>query len=391
LLRTEIESDLHWSAVILGVIPEGSFCLLDNCFVLNDECKIDTVPKNAKTNRVIAIENRGNSFLQKGFGGYFRRRLRKVGVDLDDQEINQERARLAYSRNLATLDLRAASDTISIEAVWLLLPYDWAASLDAVRSRYAVMPNGDRMKLEKFSSMGNGFTFELESLIFWALAQVVSDEGSGERVSVYGDDIICSSQDYDELVSLLDHCGFEVNKSKSYSHGLFFESCGKHFFQGSDVTPAYQKEIVASGSEFSLEAKRLANRLLRLGLRMNVGLGIDRTVEPAWRLLRRVFYDGTFIPFSPQGDDGWALLEEDFPKIPLRGSRGFERYFVCRVHRIPQKAFPAHEGSLLAWSLRRGVKTETPYGGNLTIASKNLTTLGYRKVIPCGDFLLTWH
>lgn len=390
LLASEMGSDLHWSAQILGVMPEGDFSFLPHVFLLNEECRIETVPKNAKTHRVIAIENRGNSFLQKGFGGYFRKRLRKVGVDLDNQELNQENARLAFSEGLATLDLKAASDTISVEAVWLLLPYDWAASLDAVRSRFALQKDGSVIKLEKFSSMGNGFTFELESLIFWALAQTISEFGSGKQVSIYGDDIICASEDYDELVLLLNHCGFEVNMDKSYSDGLFYESCGKHFFRGVDCTPAYQKETLDDDTCII----RAGNRLLRLGVRLCSGLGIDRTVFAPWKVLRRLSMSDCAIPFSLQGDDGWSLPRSEFP--PIKYSRkavrdGWEPGILCKVHKPRRQTLPAIEGSLLAWSLRRGVKTDSPYNGNLTVSSSVLRSVGFRQVIPDRSFELTWY
>jgi hypothetical protein len=90
---------------------------------------------------------------------------------------------------------------------------------------------------QKFSSMGNGFTFELESLIFWALSKSVSD-----FVSVYGDDIIVDSTCRDRFVDLFRFCGFTTNESKSFWSGPFRESCGKHYFQGTDVTPIYQKD-----------------------------------------------------------------------------------------------------------------------------------------------------
>jgi hypothetical protein len=204
-LRAEIESDRNWLGVILGHEPEGPVCLCKEVFEITDECKVTTVPKSAKTDRTIAIEPRGNSFLQKGIGGYFRDRLLKAGQDLSDQRRNQELARQAFSQNLATLDLKAASDTVSTELVYQLLPLEWASAMDALRSRWAVMPDGTRVRLEKFSSMGNGFTFELESLIFWALAQACSDLTSRGIVSIYGDDLIVDRASVDLLKETLSY------------------------------------------------------------------------------------------------------------------------------------------------------------------------------------------
>jgi len=144
------------------------------------------VPKNAKTGRPICYEPHMNIRLQLAVGSYIRNRLRKVGVNLDDQSINQRRARVGSKHgHLATIDLSSASDTIARELVWELLPYDWAALLDDLRSHYTKYPDGSVRRNEKFSSMGNGFTFELESLIFFAVSTAVASD-----VSVYGDDIV---------------------------------------------------------------------------------------------------------------------------------------------------------------------------------------------------------
>lgn len=381
-----LEEDLHWSSIILGTVPEGPFSLLKTNFVINEACRVETVAKNAKTNRVIAIENRANSFLQKGVGGFLRDRLRRVGVDLNNQAINQTLAAKAWEWNLATLDLKAASDTISIEAVWLLLPFEWAEYLNSVRSRYAVMPNGDRIVLEKFSSMGNGFTFELESLIFWALAQSVSDFGSGQQVSIYGDDIICSQDDATELIELLNHVGFETNDDKSFLNGVFFESCGKHYFQGRDCTPAFQKEPISD----DLSIVRASNRLLRLAVRMCNGMGVDKRLQGAVSALSRLHRFQSYRPLSPFGDDGMMFVSSDFPFDWSVKTHSFGLSVKARVYIPREKVFPAHEGALLAWSYRRGVVTESPFNGEIRTESKEHPALSKRRVILDGWFNLDW-
>ncbi len=404
MLRNEIESDRHWSEAILGHEVLGAYCLLDDVFVLNDNCRVETVPKNAKTDRVIAIENRGNSFIQKGFGGYFRERLRRVGVDLNNQAVNQELARRAVSEGLATLDLRAASDTVALEAVWLLLPYEWAASLDAARSRYAEMPDGSIVKLNKFSSMGNGFTFELESLIFWAISSAVSEDSKG-IVAVYGDDIIVTQSNASAVVAALEYMGFEVNGDKSFTDGLFFESCGKHYFDGLDVTPAYQKEV----PDCALSWAALGNRLIRLAYRFGMGYSLDSRVRGAWNaafregssyLVRvgRQTYPGTHfrIPFSPEGDDGWAVpVSFEFPNLCPVGARkrtGWKEDFgypAYQVMRRRTKSFVANDFALYAWSLRRGVETETPFNGFLSSSDEDSQILvNYREI--CRGLPVDW-
>jgi len=65
-------------------------------------------------------------------------------------------------------------------------------------------------------------------------------------VSVYGDDIILNSNCVHDLIDLFNYCGFEINRDKSFFKGSFFESCGKHYFNGCDVTPIFQREVIDS-------------------------------------------------------------------------------------------------------------------------------------------------
>jgi hypothetical protein len=376
MLQNSIALDLHW----LEAIRAGLTSSEDKIFSYVDTCRITTVPKNAKTNRVIAIEPTGNLFLQKGFGAFIRYKLRSVGVNLNDQTRNQQLACQAISRSLATLDLRAASDTVSKEIVWSLLPYEWASAMDAVRSRKALMPDGSVISLEKFSSMGNGFTFELESLIFWAIAQATVDSLDLDDgvVSVYGDDIIVNSAAYDLLVSTLNFAGFAVNEAKSFKDGLFFESCGKHYFAGRDCTPAYQKEVPVD----DLSVIRLGNRLLRLADRLGT-FGFDSRIKSAWRQARKISASSLayWSPYDLQGDDSWSLPRAFFPDTFWR-----QEGYKCPVLKGRTRSYPANERALLAWSLRRGVVTGSPFLGDLSRDAGSQPARGHRWIIPSGHF-----
>lgn len=245
LLRAAMTTDYMWlrsrGLEVAGPTSptRGEFCVVKG----NVICLVD---KNAKTKRTIAKEPTGNVFLQLGVGGYFRSCLMRYGVNLDDQRINQTWAQLALALDLATVDLKNASNTVCREVVWLLFPYEWARLLDQLRSPASAMPDGTYRRLEMFSSMGCGFTFELESLIFWALSSALceSQHMSTACVSVYGDDIIVPAAIVPDLQQLFEFCGFEFNKTKTHSLGLFRESCGKHYFNGVDVTPLYIKDTL---------------------------------------------------------------------------------------------------------------------------------------------------
>lgn len=207
-----------------------------------DGAKLFTVPKKSDIDRCACKEPDINMFLQKGVGKHIRRRLRRFHINLNDQSINRRLAlKGSLDGSLATLDLSAASDSMTISCVEALLPHDWFLYLNDIRS-HAVEVDGTLVTTEMFSSMGNGFTFELESLIFWALMRTVSYfEGSRGIVSVYGDDIIIPVGMYDSAVWVLDLFGFKPNPDKSFHVGPFRESCGGHYYNGEDVTPFYLK------------------------------------------------------------------------------------------------------------------------------------------------------
>lgn len=203
------------------------------------------VPKNAKTDRTIAVEPGINAFFQKGVGKYFRTRLRRWGINLNDQSINQQLARIgSVDGSVATLDLSCASDTVAKALVELLLPSDWYCLLSMLRSPNFLL-DGETRSYEKHSSMGNGYTFELESVIFASLAMSSCDElgvdYNSDLLHVYGDDIIVPTQVVDLLTRSLQYSGFSINTEKSYSTGLFRESCGADWYNGKQCTPFYLK------------------------------------------------------------------------------------------------------------------------------------------------------
>lgn len=257
-------------------------------------CVISFVPKNNSIDRVIAKEPEANQLFQRAIGLQIRSKLRHVGIDLRTQKINQEFARLgSITGEYATIDLSAASDSISIELVREMLPHDWFTLIDFCRSKVATVnvdtdglqelfgeKPSETIRLEKISSMGNGFTFELETLIFWAIGKACAQSlGSRKRVVCYGDDIICGS----EVVALLSYVlgcfGFTVNMDKSFWDGPFRESCGKHYYNGNDVSPFFIRRPITSVNDMYL----LINNFCHWSIRCYVGSG--RPLLRGWKLL----------------------------------------------------------------------------------------------------------
>lgn len=206
--------------------------------------KLSYVPKDARSMRPIVVEPVLNGFVQKGIGTYMKERMRRsIGLDLTDQTRNQEGARKgSVDGSLATIDLSSASDTVSWEVIRLLLPDDWFFFLAEVRTG-EVWVKGKAVELNKFSSMGNGFTFELESLLFWSVAKACTEllEVEGD-VSTFGDDIICPTGASSLLTKVLTELGFLVNNEKSFTAGPFRESCGADWLEGNSIRPYYGKK-----------------------------------------------------------------------------------------------------------------------------------------------------
>lgn len=297
--------------------------------------RVVTVPKNYKTDRIIAIEPDMNIYVQKGIGAVLRNRLRLVGQNLDDQERNRRLAlKGSCDGSFATIDLSMASDTISYELVRQLLPADWFTILEQCRSPVGVFTFGDgqnerTVRYQKFSSMGNGYTFELESLIFWALGRAVIDlvQPKERHLSVYGDDIIISPECVDRLVELFDFVGFRTNQKKTFSSGPFRESCGGHYHSGYDVTPFYIREIPTRLTDLFLLHNNLFRWLSRQSWNGQVKWK-DAYALLAW--LRSHAPSGWRVPGIPDGYGDGAFIGFFDECRPVRARYGLEG-FSCRV------------------------------------------------------------
>ncbi|AFN39796.1 replicase [Escherichia phage MS2] len=258
-----------------------------------------TVPKNNKIDRAACKEPDANMYLQKGVGDFIRRRLRSIGIDLNDQTINQRLAKLgSIDGSLATIDLSSASDSISDRLVWEFLPSQMYAYLSKIRSSRGIV-DGRVVDWHLFSTMGNGFTFELESMIFWAIVKATMIHfGNLGTIGIYGDDIICPTEIAPRVLEALSFYGFKPNQSKTFITGRFRESCGAHYFGGADCKPIYIKKPV--------------NNLFAVCLLLNRLRG--------WGVVNGVS--------DPRLFETWKWLSERVPSILFGGSNLDADYYV---------------------------------------------------------------
>jgi hypothetical protein len=179
------------------------------------------------------------------------------------------------------MDLSSASDLISREVVWNLLPYDWCNLLEWARvDRYEL--DGEIHQFHKWSSMGNGYTFELETLIFYAIllgCREVSGWDSRDSIA-YGDDLIFPSDQVEIVTKALNFLGFRVNSQKTFGKGIFRESCGTDWYGGLNVRPVFWKGQI--DYDRPTRAYYCANSLRRWAFRRNGGTSCDSRVLPAW-------------------------------------------------------------------------------------------------------------
>jgi len=290
------------------------------------------VLKNFQTFRTVEKQPILNTLLQLALGDEMSRRCRSKGLDLTDQKRNRIAAWVgSLTGALATLDLKGASDTNAHALVMETYPSDWYALLEACRVGRVADPRrpGGQIGLEKFSAMGNGYTFPVESLIFWALAhasleywEVVEEETVQNRtIEVYGDDMIVPTEIVDIVHDALHAFGFILNKEKSYWLGSFRESCGADYLSGTDIRPVFAKEALSPASLFTLH-----NGLRARGMH-ELAAYCERRIPAELRL------------YGPPGYGDGVLHSEAWPRTRTSEhlSRGFEGSTFRSFQRVPKR------------------------------------------------------
>jgi hypothetical protein len=266
--------------------------------------RLSFVPKNRDIMRTICTEPSTNMFYQLGLGSIFEDRLNAfTGIKLATQP--EKNRTLAYlgskDDSFATIDLASASDTISLSLLKEVLPLELFMVLLKLRSKTTTF-KGESLELHMVSTMGNGFTFPLQTILFTCAVLAVYKyydipirHPSGSSLGnygVFGDDIVVEKEAFRPLCKFLHFLGFFVNESKSFSEGPFRESCGEDYFSGVNIRGVYCKTL-DSPQDYAVLVNRLNDFTSRTGIYLS---------ETIKHLLSKVRFQP--VPLSENDDSG---------------------------------------------------------------------------------------
>jgi hypothetical protein len=320
-------------------LSHGVDCLpqeaLDNLVTVEvPVARVVYVPKDSRGPRLISAEPREFMFIQQGlmaklYDAISAYPLVKAQLDCRDQTRNQRLARWgSASGAVATLDLKEASDRVSLTLVQRLFPRNWVKCFEACRSEATQLPNGVVVPLRKFAPMGSAVCFPVEAICFWAIAQAAQSLSKGSienlfsttpyglefnQLAVFGDDIIVPVDSASRVIDGLTSVGLVVNQDKSFLQGPFRESCGREYFLGEDVSIVRCGHVpIEFGSRYNYDQARF--RTLDWFNNLIIRYGTYCLTEPL-HLLFASWYNAVVV--SPRV----TLATNDFQddSVPSRG------------------------------------------------------------------------
>lgn len=323
-LAAQLESD-----------PNGSIYQEISCLTLA------LVPKTFKSLRSIMPNTTIGGYMTSGLGSMIQRRLKRAGYNINT--LQEEHKVLACKASVdelnVTVDLSAASDTISTRLVERLLPRDWFDVLNNARIGTVKLPDDTICEMETFCTMGVGYTFPLQTLIFLSLLKAIARVTHWDRpcdISVYGDDMIFGRDMYPYVEIVFRKLGFVINVDKTFVTGPFRESCGGDYHAGVDVRPFQPKggqEFVGSKTYEAVLYKSI-NGLLRRWSEYE----ITGTLGLLLSKLRLVTNGVKIVPRSYPEDSGircsihaqWSFLSHASVERTKQLGHGIHRFSYLR-------------------------------------------------------------
>lgn len=279
----------HWPARLEAVFPYADFAVANygcvdtsardetlDLFYRESPARLCAVPKTLSTPRLVAVEPTYNQWCQQIVRDYLYTRVQtstiRGFIDFRRQDLNGTLAlKASHDAEHATIDLSSASDRIScwhVERLFRcsppLLRALWSSRTGWLEQKVCRVSPG-RMRLRKYSTMGNATTFPVQSLFFLSLAlgsvlhtrnlpvngRMMRSFGRG-TVRVFGDDIVVPKDSAGCLMELIQALELKVNAAKSFTEGNFRESCGTDAFKGHVVTSVSIMDVPKRASPGSI-------------------------------------------------------------------------------------------------------------------------------------------
>lgn len=224
---------------------------LEKCINLTEHLNLTIVPKKYNVGRVIVPDTVLGGFISNGLGRMIMDRLAvNAGLDIRRKQQEHKRVALKASRtgHLVTADMSKASDNISWALLQRILPKGWIDVIDSDRIR-KVSYEGEILDVSSPLLMGKGYTFPLQTLVFYSLLLSIANElGIGHKyISVYGDDLIYPYALHKYVLAVFPKLGLIINVDKTScdkgngtafrKSGCFRESCGGDYLDGMDIRP----------------------------------------------------------------------------------------------------------------------------------------------------------
>jgi hypothetical protein len=269
--------------------PKGRTKLYQEC----DALTLTGVPKSWKSYRMICPNTVLGGFYSSGLARVFQIRLENVGLDIrrlqNLHKIYAERA--SVTRESVTVDLSRASDVPLCQHLNKLLPREWYRAVKFGRIPN-VMIDGSKTMQTSFMAMGIGYTFTLETLVFWSLLKAIQElTGIKGLISVFGDDLIYPRRMHKFVKVAFKNIGLRINKEKSYVESNFRESCGGDYYHGVDVRPAMPEMVGTNltGTQYLAFCYKVINSLKSRWTEAEIPLTIRYILLEILRVTDRVF------------------------------------------------------------------------------------------------------
>lgn len=251
-----------WLRLLLRMCASSFALALSSVLPPVDYAKVLFVPKDSRGPRVIACEPSYNMWVQQGVRRYMQHAIEghwvtRGQVNFEDQGVNQD---LCYVPEMATLDLKDASDLVSLDLVSSIFPTNLLEDILACRTKYAKLPSKEDglrvlsdtsyIELKKFAPMGSALCFPVMSIVNFSAIVAGECLYSGKSIAeisklvfVYGDDIVVPSYMAARAIDSLHSVGLRVNIGKSFVDSRFKESCGEYVLDGQSVRPLRRKHL----------------------------------------------------------------------------------------------------------------------------------------------------